>query len=64
MNGILYLSRRGNGGQGAGDIACINMESEIAVNKGLFKSIKSYAEKANAVVSFKEEPKKSNSISF
>jgi len=48
-NGTLFLSQRGHGENGAGDICKINEDAEFEVNSKLFDRLKVYAEKANAV---------------
>ena len=48
-NGTLFLSQRGNGANGAGDICKINEDSEIAVHENLYDRLVVYAEKANAI---------------
>ena len=49
-NGTLFLSQRGNGATGAGDICKINEDFETEVNSSLFNRIKVLAEKANAII--------------
>lgn len=50
MNGTLFLSQRGNGAYGAGDICKINEDASIEVNPNLFERMSVYAQKANAIV--------------
>ena len=50
LNGTLFLSQRGNGETGSGDI-CKLTDVEIEVNAQLFSRIKIFAEKAGAIVS-------------
>jgi hypothetical protein len=49
-NGTLFLSQKGNGANGAGDICKINEDAELEVNSKLFDRLTVYAEKANAIV--------------
>lgn len=48
-NGTLFLSQRGNGANGAGDICKIQQDGEYEVNGNLFDRLLVYAEKANAI---------------
>lgn len=50
LNGILFLSQRGNGTNGSGDICQINECATIEVNENLFSRIVAFAEKTNATV--------------
>lgn len=49
-NGTLFLSQKGSGGNGAGDICKIREDSTIEVNFKLFDRIKILATKANAII--------------
>ena len=49
-NGTLFLSQRGNGAGGAGDICKIYEDAEIEVNSNLFDRLTIYAEKAKAII--------------
>ena len=49
-NGTLFLSQRGNGANGAGDICKINEDAEFEVNSKLFDRLTIYSEKANAII--------------
>jgi hypothetical protein len=64
LNGNSFLSQRGYGAEGKGDISRIDIKGNIDVNKSLFSKIKNYAQKANAVVSLTEQSKISNPISL
>ena len=48
-NGILFLSQRGNGANGAGDICKIQQDGVFEVKDNLFYRLFVYAEKANAI---------------
>lgn len=48
--GGLFLSQRGKGGTGAGDIAKLFTTKNIEVNQDLYKRIESLAKKANAFI--------------
>ncbi len=50
LNGTLFLSQRGNGNTGAGDICKISEDLELEVNQNLFSRIYQYAEKAEALI--------------
>lgn len=50
LNGTLFLSQRGNGANGAGDICKINEDVEINVNSNLFERLRVLAEKSNAIL--------------
>ena len=43
MNGTLFLSQRGNGANGAGDICVIKEDAELEVNGSLFNRLYCYA---------------------
>ncbi|MFT3753695.1 MAG: hypothetical protein QM800_12755 [Paludibacter sp.] len=49
-NGKLFLSQRGNGGGGAGDICSLHENVDINVNGNLFDRIYQFAEKCNAII--------------
>ena len=49
-NGTLFLSQRGNGSNGAGDICKIQKDVVFEVNSKLFERITIYAKKANAII--------------
>lgn len=49
-NGTLFLSQKGNGANGAGDICKVLEDAEIDVNANLFDRIKILAEKAEAII--------------
>ncbi len=49
-SGTLFLSQRDHGSTGAGDICKIMEDSELEVNASLFDRIRTYAEKANAII--------------
>ena len=49
-NGTLFLSQRGQGTNGAGDICPLNVSAEIEVNTNLFNRIQIYAQKAGAML--------------
>lgn len=49
-NGTLFLSRKGHGGYGAGDICKINEDTKIEVSSSLFNRLYMYSEKANAII--------------
>ncbi len=50
MNGTLFLSQRGNGANGAGDICKIEEDTRIEVNSNLFLRIYEFANKSNAII--------------
>ena len=50
MNGTLFLSKKGHGAGGAGDIWNLSNDGEIEVNSNLFNRILTFAKKANALV--------------
>lgn len=50
LNGTLFLSQKGNGTNGSGDICKANEDATIEVNESLFSRISILAEKANAIV--------------
>ena len=52
MNGTLFLSQKGNGAGGAGDICKIHQDAELEVNDNLFRRLLIYAEKADAIINF------------
>lgn len=54
-NGTLFLSQRGQGSGGAGDLCPIAQDNELEVNSKLFDRLRIYAEKAGAL---QEEPAK------
>lgn len=49
-NGTLFLSQRGNGSEGAGDIYPIDKDGTIEVGSNLFNRLSVYAEKAGAII--------------
>ncbi len=50
LNGTLFLSQRGNGAEGKGDICRLKDTKAITVNNNLYDRIKVYAEKAEAIL--------------
>ena len=51
MQGTLFLSQKGNGSGGAGDICnLLKEDTTIEVNKKLFRRLVQYATKANAII--------------
>lgn len=50
LNGTLFLSQKGNGANGAGDICKIYEDCDIDVNSNLFERLEVLAEKANAII--------------
>jgi len=50
LNGTLFLSQKGNGASGAGDICKLFDDSAIVVNTNLFDRLETLAKKANAIV--------------
>ena len=50
ISGGLYISQKGSGGQGAGDIAKLFETKSIEVNSNLYKKIEMLAKKANAFI--------------
>lgn len=49
-NGTFFLSQRGSGSGGAGDIYPIDNDGTIEVGSGLFDRLTVYAEKAGAII--------------
>ena len=49
-NGTLFLSQRGNGSGGSGDIYQIGKDGSIEVGSNLFNRLTVYAEKAGAII--------------
>lgn len=49
INGTLFLSQRGHGGTGSGDICQINKDIELEVSANLFCRIADLAKKANII---------------
>ena len=49
INGTLFLSEKGHGGTGSGDICPINKEIQLEVSSNLFCRILDLAKKANAI---------------
>lgn len=49
LNGTLFLSQRGNGSEGAGDI-CKLEAGEVEVSSSMFDRLRIFAEKANAIM--------------
>lgn len=52
LNGTPFLSQRGNGSGGAGDIVRLNLDENVSieVSASLFDRIKTFAEKNNLIV--------------
>jgi hypothetical protein len=52
LNGTPFLSQRGNGAGGAGDIIKLNLDENVSVevSASLFDRIKTFAEKNNLIV--------------
>ena len=50
LNGRLFLSQRGNGNGGSGDICPLDESAKIEVRASLFERIKTFAEKAGAII--------------
>lgn len=50
LNGTLFLSQRGNGGHGAGDICKLLEDIEVDVNENLFSRIQILADKSGAII--------------
>ena len=50
LHGTLFLSQRGSGASGAGDICKLLEDNTIEVNSNLFGRLHTYAEKAKAIV--------------
>jgi hypothetical protein len=50
LNGTLFLSQKGNGVGGSGDICKLFGDNSIEVNSKLYERIRLYAEKAKAII--------------
>ena len=51
LHGTKFLSQRGNGSEGAGDIIKIEETTSVDVKENLFDRIRIYGGKANAILS-------------
>jgi hypothetical protein len=49
-NGTLFISQRGNGAGGAGDVCILDCVNLVDVKSNLFDRLKIYAEKAGAII--------------
>lgn len=50
LNGTLFLSQKGNGAGGSGDLCKIFETSSLEVPTNLFDRIETFAKKANAII--------------